>query len=101
MVKAVKRKAEEVAALGLNGLAEGKSLAEMTPKEIKLMNAEFAIVASNKLLAERAIKVGFAAPYAQRPSLLLTEVQNARAHTHTVENLHAHRRFPSLSHTHT
>ena len=53
MVKAVKRKAEE---LGY-GLAQGKSLAEMTPDDIKHMNKEFALVASNKLLAERAIKV--------------------------------------------
>lgn len=53
MVKAVKRKAEE---LGY-GLAQGKSLAEMTPDDIKHMNKEFALVASNKLLAERAIKM--------------------------------------------
>jgi hypothetical protein len=53
MVKAVKRKPEE---LGY-GLAEGDSLKAMTPKEIKLMNAEFEMVASNKQLAERAIKV--------------------------------------------
>lgn len=53
MVKAVKRKPEE---LGYE-LANGDSLLAMTPKEIKLMNAEFEMVASNKLLAERAIKV--------------------------------------------
>lgn len=58
MVKAVKRKPEE---LGYE-LAHGDSLQAMTPKEIKLMNAEFEMVASNKLLAERAIKVQAASP---------------------------------------
>ena len=53
MVRAVKRKAAE---LGYE-IAESKTLADMTPKEIKLMNAEFKTVANNTLLAERAIKV--------------------------------------------
>jgi trans-aconitate methyltransferase len=53
MVKAVKRKAED---LGY-GLAESKSLQEMTPQELKYMNAEFDMVANNKKLAERAIKM--------------------------------------------
>ena len=53
MPKAVKRKAED---LGY-GLAEGKSLSAMTPQEIKYMNAEFEMVANNKKLAERAIKM--------------------------------------------
>ena len=53
MPKAVKRKAEE---LGY-GLAEGKSLSAMTPQEIQYMNAEFELVANNKKLAERAIKM--------------------------------------------
>ena len=53
MVKAVKRKVED---LGYH-LAESKSLQEMTPQELKYMNAEFDMVANNKKLAERAIKM--------------------------------------------
>ena len=52
-MRAVKRKAAE---LGYE-IAESKTLAAMTPKEIELMNAEFKTVANNTLLAERAIKV--------------------------------------------
>jgi len=49
MVRALKRKHVEV--------ATKTSLAAMTPHDIKLMNAEFAEVASNTKLAERMIKM--------------------------------------------
>ena len=49
MVKAVKRKHVE--------LADKTSLSAMTPDDIKLMNKEFAEVASNSKLAERMLKL--------------------------------------------